>query len=140
MRIDPLQQAGVGEGRGQRLLHCLPQVVAIEGLGQRLERQHIVVLVDDQSGQQVGLAEDDAVGIGIAREAASKFDRAGNSLPDQLRQSCVGDIVAADQPDRDLRSAAVERGPEPAAALIANLHQRCGRSIGRRHQVRAIDP
>ena len=118
----------------------LPQVLAIESLSQRLHGKHIVVLVDDEPGQQVGLAEDHAVGIGVAGDLLAKADSSGNALAQQGWELRFADFVASQKADRNLRCAAVERRTELAAALIAHLNQRSGRSLGGRHKIGAINP
>ena len=87
--IDALDDAGLGIVLSDGVEDRLPQVLAIESLGQRLHGKHIVVLVEDEPGQQVGLAEDHAVGIGVARDLLAKANCGSNALPQQSRASCA---------------------------------------------------
>src|ERR1019366_1344187 len=116
------------------------QLLAIESLGQRLHGKHFVVLVEDEPGQQVSLAEDHAVGIAVARDLLAKANRSGNAIPQQSRELRFADFVASQEADRNLRCTAVERRSQMAAALIADMHQRSSSSLGGRHEIGAIDP
>ncbi len=82
MRINALDNAGFWKVCGHCVDDRLPQVRTIESLGQRLPSEHVVVLVDDEPGQQVGFAEDNAVGIGIACRVLAELDRSGDALAD----------------------------------------------------------
>ena len=42
----------------------------VHRLGEDLQRKDVVVAVDDEAGQEIGLAEDDAVGIGVADQGS----------------------------------------------------------------------
>src|ERR1039458_3826477 len=140
VRIDALDDAGLGKVFGDGVEDRLPQVLAIESLGERLQGKHIVVLVEDDAGQQVGLAEDHAIGIGVARDLCAKANCGGNALPQERCELRFADFVASQEADRNLRCTAVERRSQMAAALIADMHQRSSSSLGGRHEIGAIDP
>src|SRR5208337_2224084 len=58
VRLNPLEHAGLRKMLGHRIEDNLPQVLAVEGLRERLHREHIVVFVENEPGQQVAFAED----------------------------------------------------------------------------------
>ena len=118
----------------------LPQVFTIEGLRQRLQGEHVIVFVDDEAGKQVGLAKNDAVGIGIAHSVLAESNRGGDALAQQSPELLFGDFVTGQEADRDLGCAAVKRRSQPTPTLITHLHQRAGRSVGRRHQIGTVHP
>ena len=131
---------GFWEVTAQALGDGVAQVAAIERLGKDLQRKHVVVLVDDEAGQQVRLAEDDAIGIGVVGDLLAEFDGRVDSLGDQRRQLGLADLVGRDHPNRDLRRAAVERRAQLASALVDDVHQSSRRRIASLRQIRAIDP
>ena len=58
----------------------------VHGLGQDLKREHIVIAIDNEAGQKISFAEDDAVGVGIRDEFLAVGDGGTNALRDQRRQ------------------------------------------------------
>src|SRR5271157_1316259 len=140
VRVDPLNHAAVGKMLAHRIEDNLPQLLAVEGLRERLHREYIVVFVEDEAGQQVGLAEDYAVGISVAHDLLAELHRAGDAFAQQQWELRFGDFFAAQQTYGDLRGAAVQRRTQLSSALISHVNQRSGRSVGWRHEVGAINP
>src|ERR1019366_3441139 len=138
--IDALDDTGLGIVFGDGVEDRLPQLLAIKSLGQRLHGKHIVVLVENEPGQQVGLAEDHAAGIGVARDLRAKADCGSDALPQERCDLRFADFVAGEEADGNLRCTAVEGRTQMAATIIADMHQRARRSLARRHQIGAIDP
>src|SRR5215831_15505084 len=66
VRIDTVQQVAGGEMLFQAFAYGFANVEAIEGLCEHLHRKYVVVFVYDQAGQQIGLAEDHSIGVGVA--------------------------------------------------------------------------
>ena len=52
----------------------------VHRLGEDLQGQDVVVAVDDQAGKEIGFAEDDAVGVGVADERLAIGDGIGDAL------------------------------------------------------------
>ena len=46
--------------------------LGVHGLGENLHRENVVVAVDDEAGQEIGLAEDRAVGFGVCELIGSR--------------------------------------------------------------------
>src|SRR5271157_3939438 len=123
-----------------RIEDNLPQLLAVEGLRERLHREHIVVFVEDESGKQVSLAEDYAAGISVAHDLLAELHRAGDAFAQQRWELRFVDFFAAQQTYGDLRGAAVQRRTQPSLALVPHMNQRAGRSFGWWHEVGAINP
>ena len=117
VRIDALDQTRGREVLGQRLHHQPPEIVAIEGLRLRLQGNHIVVLVDDEARQQISFAEDYPVRIAVGalalagfetRECAgaadllAKSNRDGDACAHEIRQRLFGNLLGAEQANRNL--------------------------------------
>src|SRR5262249_27814541 len=101
--------------------------------------EDIVVAIDNQARQQVCLAKDDAARVGVMRIALTEPDGCRDPLAQQGRQRLFLERVIAEQPDGNLRRAAVQRRSQTAATFMADLDQRSGwRFSG--GQVRAIHP
>ena len=102
-RIDSLDH-----GRGMQLLRLssvmtsLANRVGIHCLGENLERENIVVAIDDESGKEIGFAEDDTIGIGVADEI-SLGRRLRQRFARRSKRSEIGDRLMRDHADRDLR-------------------------------------
>ena len=52
----------------QRLAHYL----RVHGLSEDLHRENVVVAIDDETGKEIGFAEDDAVGVGVVNGRPSR--------------------------------------------------------------------
>ena len=76
-RFQPLGQFG-----NDNLAHRF----RIHRLGQHLQRKQVVVAIHDQAGQEIGLAEDDAISVGVAHHSLAISDRVLNALPQQARR------------------------------------------------------
>src|SRR5208283_5358152 len=140
VRINPLEHAGLRKMLGHRIENNRPQVLAVEGLRERLHREHVVVLVEDEPGQQIALAEDHTVGIRVTRDLPAKLDCAGDALAQQRWELRCGDFFAAQQTDGDLRCAAVESRTQTAPALVAHMDNCSTWNIYRRHEIGAVNP
>ena len=114
--VHALDDARGFEFGGQCFNHDLADGLGIHGLGKNLDREHVVVAIDDEARQKISLAEDDTVGVGIRDELLAVGDGGTNAIGDQGRQ--VGDFIARDHADRDLRRAAVEGRAQELAAEI----------------------
>src|ERR1017187_3570247 len=125
---------------GHGLAHHAAKVLAIKRLGQELHGEHVVVLVDNQARQQVGFAEDDAVGAGVAGKLFAELHCAVDSLAQKSQKAAFGDYGRRQQPDRDLRGTAVKGRTEFAAALILHMDQCAGGYVASLCEIGAIDP
>ena len=85
-------------------------------LGQNLQRQQIVIAIDDQPRQKVRFAEHDPVGVGILHHALAIGDGITDAPAEQAIH--VVDAVAGKQSNRDLRGTAVEGCSQKFAAFI----------------------
>ena len=92
---DALDDAGPGKVLGDGVKDHLAQFLAVESLGERLQGKHIVVLVEDEPGQQVSLAENHAVGIGVVRDLRAEANCRGNAFAQQSGEFCLADFVAS---------------------------------------------
>src|SRR5271157_829865 len=124
-----------------RIEDNLPQLLAVEGLRERLHREHIVVFVEDEAGKQVGLAEDYAAGISVAHDLLAELHRAGDAFAQQRWELRFVDFFAAQQTYGDLRGAAVQRRTQLSSALVSHVNQ-CStwNNISRLHEVGAVNP
>ena len=116
----------------------MPGSFAVHALCQNLDREQIVVTVDDQPRQEIALAEHHAIGVRVLNHALAISNCRPNAVPQQ-----TGKIVhrlARKQTKSNLRRAAVKRSAEEFTALIENVDQCAGRNPIRRKNVRAVDP
>ena len=106
-------------------------------MAQSLQDQIIAIAVDDKRGQQVGLAVDDPVSVGVFNDALAIL----NGTAQALREKGAVDrnVLARQQPDGDLRLIAVKRTSVESAALVGEPHNRSGLGVCRA-DVAAIDP
>jgi hypothetical protein len=102
LRVNALNNTAAREVLREGIKHRLPQVLAIEGLGERLHGENIVALVNNEPRQQVSLAEDDTIGITVADDLLAKLHCAGDTLAQQRWELRFGDFVAAQPADGDL--------------------------------------
>jgi hypothetical protein len=65
---------------------CRTHDLCIHGLGEDLHRENVVVAVYDEPRQEIGFAEDHAVGIGVADERFAIGDGIGDALTKQRRK------------------------------------------------------
>src|SRR5207253_4441472 len=79
-RIDPFHNGGRVQPAAELRHEGLPRRLAVHGLGEHLERDNVVVAVHDQAGEEVGLAENQPVGIGVADHEVSITQRFPDSL------------------------------------------------------------
>ena len=103
--------------------------------------EHVVVFVDDQAGQQVGFAEDHAVGIGVAGELLAELHRAVDALA-QKRQKLAfsDDLPTSAAGSRSARSCcrAPSRACRPRSSCTCTNAP--GGDVAGLRQVGAIDP
>ena len=123
---------------GQLGSKSLAHDLGVHGLGENLHRENVVVAIDDEAGQEIGFAEDHAVGIGVVDDRLAIGDGIGDALAQQRRE--IGDRLVRDQADGDLRGAGIERGAEGLAAMIGDGDQRAGRRRRRPKRCRSDRP
>ena len=115
----------------------------IQPLGQQLNDDQRAVLVDDQAGQLVGLAEAEAAGVGaFVEQGLPPPDRRAQPVFEQLEPGGLVDGLARDHPERNLRTGAVERRSQQQPTAIGHGQQR-GRVAGGqfdRFNVGGVDP
>lgn len=97
-----------------------------------------MVAVDNESGEKVGFAEDDAIGIGVADQRLSIADCIGNALAEQSWE--VRDRLRREKADRYLGGAGVESCAERLAPLIGDGDERSGLESIDRENIGAVDP
>ena len=123
---------------GQFASHERAHNFGIHRLGQNLHGKNVVVAVDDEAGEEVGFAEDHAVGIGVLDDRRPIRDGIGDALTKQRPK--VGNQLARDQAEGNLRRARIERAAEDLPAMIRYRDQRAGpHSVGR-NDVGAVNP
>src|ERR1700748_2642852 len=88
--VHAFDQRGVREILGQRVDDYLPEIFSIEGLGENLHGEDVVIAIDDESGQQVGFTENDAIGVSVARAVLTKANRGGDAMADEIWQISFG--------------------------------------------------
>ncbi len=105
-RIDALDDRGGSEMLGESGENGFADGVGVHGLGEDLDGEDVVVAIDDEAGEEVGFAEDEAVGVGIADEVLA----VGDGVGDAVSQKCgeIRDWIGRDHADRDLRGTGVE--------------------------------
>ena len=121
-----------GKVLGQLLRDDVANILAVEGLRQHLHDEHVVVLVHDQAGQQVGLAEDHAVGIAVANvflaEAHGIVDPAAQRATEVPLSPM---ILRGQQPNGDLRRSCC-RAPSRACGRAHPGHAPTRRALRHR--------
>ncbi len=80
MWVNAFEETAAGKMLRHGIAYDAADVITVERLCHHLHGEHVVVLVEDQAGQQVGFAEDDAVGIRIAGELLAKLHSAVDPL------------------------------------------------------------
>jgi hypothetical protein len=103
-----------------------------------LQRKDVRITIDDEAGQEVAFAEDEAVGVGIVDDALAVGDGIGDALAEQCGE--VGDRVAGDEADGDLGGAGIERRSEGFAAMVGNGDYIAGTGAIYGCDVGAVDP
>ena len=59
--------------------------LGVHGLGENLHGENVVVAIDDEAGEEIGLAEDDAVGVGVVNDRLAIGYGVGDALAKQGR-------------------------------------------------------
>src|ERR1700693_801715 len=85
-------------------------LIAFTGLAERLDNEVISVGIDDDGGQQVGFAIDQAIRVGIFDDGFSIGRGSADALGE--KSAVDGNVFAREQADGDLRFVAVKRGGE----------------------------
>ena len=104
----------------------------VESLGQQLQDDEVAVFIDDQAGQFVGFAEAETAGVCLIHQSRHVTDQSrqaaenGGAEAGFKQRQPRGFIqrLAGDQPQRNLRGGAIERGSQQQAAAIGNRQQR----------------
>ncbi len=126
----------------QRVDNGLAHGLGIHGLREDLQRDHVVIAVDDEAGQKIGFAENDAVGVGIGDKFLAIGDGGANAFGDERGQ--IVDRAVRDHADGDLRRRTVKRAAQEFAARIEDADDGAGsralRSDGGFDDIRPIDP
>ena len=136
--VHSLQDCGRFELLSQRGSNGLPHGIAVHGLGEHLEGENVVVAIDNQTRQEIALAEDNAVGISVMNEFLAVRDSGGNSLP---QQGCeITHWLVGEHADRYLRGTAVKCRAQESPAFVRDAHQRSRRNAFCGNDVRPIDP
>ena len=114
--IDPLDDGC----RFEFFRKCGKQVLAngfrVHCLGEDLQRKDVLIFIDDEAGEKVGFAKDEAVGVGIVHNFLAIGDGIGNSLAQKGWE--IADLIARNEANRDLRSGRIERRSEKLSARI----------------------
>ena len=136
--IDPFDNGGGFElliefGRNY-LTHRLP----IDCLGKYLQREQVVIAIDDQPGQKVRLAENDSIRVAISHHPRTIGDRCLQAFAQQAGQ--VSHRPGRNHADGNLRGAAIERRAQALATLISYLDQGPGSHAVRGDDVGTVDP
>ncbi len=79
------------EAVGEFFENCLADGIGVHGLREDLEGKNVVVAIDDESGEKIGFAEDQTVGVGVADDGLAIGDGVGDSLAKQRRK--IGDRI-----------------------------------------------
>ena len=103
-----------------------------------MQREDVAVAVDDEAGEEVGFAEDDAVGFGVCYQGLAVGDGGGDSLAKQVGK--ISDWVVRDHADGDLGRAGVERGAEGLATVVGDADEGAGLDAFGGDDVGAVDP
>ena len=111
--------------------------IAFAGLAERLDYEVISVDIDDDGGQQVGFAVDQAIRVGIFDDGFA----IGCGVADAFGEKGAvdGNVFAREQADGDLRFVTVKRASVIAPALVGDADDGAG-FCRRAANVAAIDP
>jgi hypothetical protein len=90
-------------------------------LGEDLNREHVVVTIDDEARQEVGFAENDPIGIRVADDGFAIANSRSNSLAQQSRK--IRDRLAGNEANSDLRGAGIERYTKRLAAMVCDCDE-----------------
>ncbi len=112
--------------------------LGIHGLRKDLHGNNVVIAVHDQPGQEIGFAENHAVGIRIANHGLAIGDGIGEARAKQRRK--IANRLLRDHSNSDLRRTGIERTAEALAAVIHYADQRAGGNAIGRNDVGPIDP
>ena len=92
-----------------------------QAFGQELQHNQVAVLVGDEAGQLVGLAEAQAAGVvGVVEQRLAAGDGRAQARREQLEPCGFVEGFARDEAQRDLRRRAVERGAQKQSALVGH--------------------
>ena len=141
--VDALDDGGWAQAGGQFREDGLADGFAVHGLGEDLEGKNVVVAVDDQAGEEVGFAEDEAIGLGVADESPAVGNSVGNALAKQggeIRDRFMGGRPSRKHADGDLRRAGIERRAQVLAAVVGNADERAGEDAFGGDDIGAVDP
>src|ERR1041384_4591110 len=95
----------------------------IGGLGERLHAEAVRVAVDDQPGEEVALAVNDALRALPLRIGSRRVSQRDGLLEPPAEEGVVdGLVLAAEHPHRDLAARAVEALADEPAALVGQPH------------------
>ncbi len=135
--IDALNDGGRLQGLAQFGHDSAADGLGVHGLGKDLEGKDVVVAVDDEAGEEVGLAEDHAIGVGVFDELLAIGDGLADALADEGGK--IRDGGVRKHADGDLGGAAVEGGAQRLSAIVGDADQRArGDAVG--GDVGAVDP
>ena len=82
-RVDTLDDGSWVQAVGQFRENRLAYGIGVHGLGEDLQGKNVAVTVDDQAGEEVGFAEDHAVGFGVVDQKLAIGDGIGDALAQQ---------------------------------------------------------
>ena len=116
--VDALEDRGGSEMLGECGEDGFANGVGVHGLGEDLEGEDVAVAIDDEAGEKVGFAEDEAVGVGIVDYVLA----VGDGVGDAVAQKCgeIRDWIGRDHADGDLRGTRVEGRAHGLAAMIGD--------------------
>src|SRR5579875_1372336 len=106
-------------------------------LTEGLKNQPVRIAIHHNRGQQVRFSVDQTVTIGVFDNHTTVFHRRAYSGGEKI--AVDGNVVARQQPNGDLGTAAEKRDSEKVAALVADAHHVARFGVGAAH-VAAIDP
>ena len=136
--VDPLDDGSRVQSVREFFEDRLADGIGVHGLGENLQGEDVAVAVDDQSGEEIGFAENYAIGFGVVDQRLAIGNGIGDALAKQGWK--IGDRIGRDHADRDLRGTRIESGAERLAAMIGDANQRAGRNVFGGDDVGAVDP
>src|SRR6185437_2387222 len=115
--------------RSRKLLKCFDNSGAplrtVPRLREHLEREYLVVAVDDQPRDSIGFTENQAIGIRIADNLPPILQRIVQPLPQESDELILGaHDVSSNYAQLDLGSRAVDCRSQQLAFRINHMHER----------------
>ncbi len=107
-------------------------------MGEDLQRKDVPIFINNETGQEVSLTENDAEGVGVADYPFTVGDGISDAQAEQRGE--IRHRLVRQHADGDLRGAGVESGAEGLAAMVEDADERAGRNAVGRGDIGAVDP